>query len=70
MALRDAVPGLDDDLARGDTSKATGWLRENVQQYGGLRTPMETIAHATGAVLSEAPLLEYLEQKFKGIYGL
>ena len=70
VALREAVPGLDDDLARGNTSKATGWLRENVQQYGGLRTPLETITHATGAAPSEAPLLDYLEQKFKGIYGL
>ncbi|MGJ8624418.1 MAG: carboxypeptidase M32 [Yoonia sp.] len=70
VALRDAVPDLDDQLAKGDTSKATAWLRENVQQYGGLRTPVETIAHATGAAPSEGPLLDYLEAKFAGIYGL
>jgi carboxypeptidase Taq len=70
VALRDAVPGLDDDLARGDTSKATDWLRANVQQFGGLRTPVDTITHATGAAPSEAPLLAYLEDKFSGIYGL
>ncbi len=69
-AMRKAVPDLDDDLARGDTSKATGWLRENVQQFGGLRTPVETIAHATGERPSEGPLLDYLEAKFAGIYGL
>ena len=70
VALRKAVPGLDDDLARGDTSIATAWLRENVQQFGGLRTPVETIAHATGSNPSEGPLLDYLEAKFTGIYGL
>ncbi|WP_394177096.1 carboxypeptidase M32 [Yoonia maritima] len=69
-ALRTAVPSLDADLARGDTSAATGWLRENLQQHGGLRTPIDTISHATGAVPSEAPLLDYLEKKFGGIYGL
>ncbi len=69
-ALRGAVPGLDDDLARGDTSKATGWLRANVQQFGGLRTPVQTIAHATGSAPTEGPLLDYLEDKFNGIYGL
>ncbi len=69
-ALRKAVPGLDDDLARGDTSRATGWLRENLQQHGGLRTPVETIAHAAGVAPTEGPLLEYLEAKFSGIYGL
>ena len=69
-SLRAALPDLDDDLARGDTSRATGWLRENVQQYGGLRSPVETITHATGAAPSEGPLLAYLESKFGGIYGL
>ena len=69
-ALRNAIPDLDNDLARGDTSRATHWLRDNVQQYGGLRTPVETISHATGAVPSEAPLLDYLEEKFGRIYGL
>lgn len=70
VALCEAVPGLDDDLAQGDTSTATGWLRENLQQFGGLRTPVETIAHASGGAPSEGPLLDYLEQKFTRIYGL
>ncbi|WP_400088355.1 carboxypeptidase M32 [Yoonia sp. R78084] len=70
VALRDAVPDLDADLARGDTSKATGWLRANLQQYGGLRTPVATITLATGTAPSEAPLLDYLEEKFSAIYRL
>ena len=69
-ALRRDLPGLDDDLARGDTSAATGWLRQNLQQYGALRLPDDTIAHATGAAPSEGPLLGYLEQKFGAIYAL
>lgn len=70
QALRAALPDLDDDLARGDTSRATGWLRANLQQYGGLRTPVETITHAAGIVPQEAPLLDYLEAKFSAIYGI
>lgn len=69
-AMRAAVPSLDDDLSRGDTSKATRWLRENVQQFGGLRSPVDTITHATGSAPSEGPLLDYLEAKFSGIYQL
>ncbi|WP_108814294.1 carboxypeptidase M32 [Loktanella sp. Alg231-35] len=69
-ALRKALPDLDDQLAKGDAGPATAWLREAVQQYGGLRTPVETIGHATGAAPSEGPLLDYLEEKFSGIYGL
>ena len=69
-SLRGAVPGLDDDLARGETSAATGWLRENVQRHGGLYEPLDVIARATGQVPTEGPLLDYLEAKFSGIYGV
>jgi carboxypeptidase Taq len=70
QALRKAVPDLDDQLAKGDTSAATGWLRETLQRHGGLRTPRDTIAHACGFDPHEGPLLDYLEAKFSGLYGL
>lgn len=70
QALRAAVPDLDAQLATGDTSAATGWLRENLQRHGGLRTPRDTIAHACGFEPHEGPLLDYLEAKFAGLYGL
>ena len=69
-ALMAAVPDLDAQLARGDTSAAVGWLRDNLQRHGGLRTPRETIAAACGFEPSEGPLLDYLEAKFRGLYGL
>ncbi len=70
QALRAAVPDLDVDLAKGETSAATGWLKDNLQQFGGLRTPRDTIEHASGMAPSPEPLLQYLEQKFRSIYGL
>jgi carboxypeptidase Taq len=70
VALRVAVPGLDGQLEKGDTSAATGWLRENLQRHGGLRTPRETVAHACGFEPHEGPLLDYLEAKFSDLYGL
>ncbi len=69
-ALRTAVPDLDAHLARGDLTPATGWLREAVQKHGGLNEPRETVAQATGKTPSEAPLVDYLETKFSGLYGL
>ena len=69
-AMRAAVPALDDDLARGDTSAALSWLRDNLQTHGGLYEPKEVITRAAGKTPSEAPLLAYLEEKFSGIYGL
>ncbi|MEM9126540.1 MAG: carboxypeptidase M32 [Pseudomonadota bacterium] len=70
QALRDAVPGLDAQLAEGDTSGATGWLRQNVQHYGGLYAPREIIQRASGIEPGPEPLLEYLEQKFGALYEL
>ncbi len=69
-AMRDALPDLDAELAAGNTAPATGWLRENIQQYGGLYRPKELIEKACGFAPSEAPLLDYLEAKFGGIYGV
>lgn len=69
-AMRAALPDLDDDLAQGKTARATGWLRDNLQQHGGLRKPVDTITHACGFAPSEGPLLDYLETKFRDLYAL
>ncbi|PTV94790.1 carboxypeptidase Taq [Rhodobacter aestuarii] len=68
--MRSEVDGIDAALAEGTAKPATDWLREKLQVHGGLRPPRETIAHACGFEPSEAPLLEYLEEKFSAIYGL
>tara|TARA_R110002033_G_scaffold1414_6_gene12632 strand:- start:4272 stop:5744 length:1473 start_codon:yes stop_codon:yes gene_type:complete len=67
-AARRDIPDLDTDLARGDPSAATGWMRKNLQQFGALRPPREAIEHATGEALSAEPLLTYLEAKFGDLY--
>jgi carboxypeptidase Taq len=69
-AQRRAVPDLDAQLADGDASAATHWLRENLQQFGGLRSPRETIRHACRMEPTPEPLLAYLEAKFGAIYRL
>lgn len=67
-AARRDLPDLDAALAQGDPSPATGWMREWLQRHGALRTPSETIAHATGEAPSAEPLLAYLEAKFADLY--
>ena len=68
--MRKDLPDLDSELASGNTSSATQWLRQNLQQHGGLRSPIETIERAAGIAPSPAPLMSYLEEKFTGLYGL
>jgi carboxypeptidase Taq len=69
-AMRQAVPDLDAQLAAGDTTAATGWLRANLQTHGGLFEPREVVARACGFAPTEGPLLDYLEAKFRRLYGL
>ncbi len=69
-AMRSALPNLDNQLAKGDTSAATKWLGENVQTHGSLYEPREVIERAAGQAPSEAPLLGYLKEKFSRIYNL
>jgi len=69
-AMRAALPDLDGELARGNTTAATGWLRENLQVHGGLYEPRDVVARACGFEPNEGPLLDYLEEKFCGIYGV
>ena len=68
--MRADLPGLDAELAAGNTGSATGWLRQNLQQHGGLHSPVETITRAAGSAPSPAPLMQYLEEKFTGLYDL
>ncbi|WP_299369883.1 carboxypeptidase M32 [uncultured Tateyamaria sp.] len=69
-ALRAAVPGLDDQLAQGDTSAATTWLRDNLQTHGGLYAPTDIIARASGISPKPDPLIGYLTSKFTQLYDL
>jgi len=69
-ALREDIQTLDADLARGNTSAATGWLRQKVQVHGGFHEPRQLIAQAAGKPVTEAPLLAYLQRKFSQLYSL
>ena len=69
-ALRVAVPDLDAQLARGDTSAATGWLAQNLQRHGGLYEPRDVSEKASGMAPGPEPLLGYLKSKFSDIYAL
>lgn len=69
-AMLDAVPDLDDQLAVGDLTGATGWLCENLQRHGGLFAPRDVVERACGFAPTEVPLLGYLENKFADLYAL
>ncbi|SFN70777.1 carboxypeptidase Taq [Roseovarius lutimaris] len=67
-AMQADLPGLEMDLAKGDLSAPTAWLRDKVQRHGGLYEPREVITRACGTEPDAEPLLAYLEQKFAALY--
>ncbi len=69
-AMRADLPNLDTRVAQGDLRAATGWLHDRLQRFGALRDPRDTIQAACGFAPTEAPLLDYLETKFRALYRL
>ena len=69
-ALRADLPGVDDDLRRGDPSAVCEWLRERIHRHGSRMTPAELIEQAVGGPLDPGPMLQHLEAKYRALYGL
>ena len=69
QANRD-IPGLEDQYAHGKFSALLEWLRTNIHSKGRSVTASELIKNVTGEELSAEPFLDYLEEKYRKIYGL
>ena len=63
-ALREAVPDVDTQIARGEFAGLMGWLRENVHAKARASRTQELLKHSTGKPLSAAAALRYLEAKY------
>jgi carboxypeptidase Taq len=62
--VRQALPDLDEQLAAGDVSELSAWLRDNLYSLGRKLTPGETLERLTGtAELDPEPYLSYLRDK-------
>lgn len=69
-AIRDAVPDIMEHVGRGDFAPLLAWLRSNVHTVGRRKTSSEIVRDATGREPSAAAFINYLENKFAGLYGL
>jgi len=64
------MPGLPEQVARGQFGALRAWLRDNVHTHGKKFTPAELVHRVTGGEMSAAPFLAYLREKYSGIYGV
>jgi carboxypeptidase Taq len=69
-AAHKQMPDLADQLARGDYQPLLAWLTENIYRHGRAYRADELLTRITGESLSTAPLLTYLENKYRDLYGL
>ena len=60
-----------DQVRRGEFSAVVGWLREHIQQYGGMYTPAELLQKVDGSCeLSAGHYIDYIRAKYAEIYGI
>ena len=64
------LENLPAQIAAGNLSGLLGWLREHIYSVGQRRTAAELVQDVTGEPLCVDYLMEYLEGKFKPLYGL
>ncbi|MBW3653506.1 MAG: carboxypeptidase M32 [Actinobacteria bacterium] len=64
------MPGLDDELGRGELAALRVWLRERIHRHGRLYTPGELVEQAVGGPLDPEPMLAHLRAKYGALYEL
>jgi carboxypeptidase Taq len=63
-------PAISSDLARGEFASLLEWLRVHVHRPGGRYLPAELVQRACGEPAQSRSYLNYLNSKFKDVYGL
>ena len=69
-AFAHAHPNWKERLAAGDLDFIREWLRSHIHQYGRQYTSDELCSKVTGRNLSEKPFIDYLNRKYKALYGI
>lgn len=69
-AAERALGPLPPRLQRGDFATLREWLARTIHRHGRRHAPAELCRLVTGAPLSSAPFLAYLEHKLAVVYGL
>lgn len=69
-AMQQQINGYQDLIAAGEFGPIRQWLKENIHQYGKMKSPRELVQAITGEGTNATYLMEYLENKYTDIYKL
>ncbi len=64
------IPDWLDQIAKGKFKKILQWMIDNVHSKGNMYYPQELVKQVTGEGLNATPFIEYLETKYKRIFGV
>ena len=64
------LPGLSDQIAKGEFGGLLDWLRKHVHVFGAKFEPQELVQKITGDKIDPQPYLRYLHTKYGEIYHL
>jgi carboxypeptidase Taq len=69
-ALKKNMPDIAQRIAKGDLLSLNEWLKKNIHQHGAVYLPEELIEKVTGEKLTATYFIDYLNDKYRDIYGL
>jgi carboxypeptidase Taq len=68
--LKKSIPALDKKLAKGDCTEVKKWLNTRIHRHGKFYSVEDLVRRATGEAPTARYFIEYLKEKYEGIYGL
>jgi len=64
------VPDYTDEVAKGNLAPALEWLRTNIHRHGGAKSATELCTDVTGEALNPSYFIDYIRNKYSGIYDI
>lgn len=69
-AVNKEIPDLDAQIRSGNFASLREWLREKIHRVGKRLSPDDLIQSISGQALHQSYLIDYLEAKYRPLYGL
>ncbi len=69
-AAKRAHPELEKEIRQGTFTTLLGWLRGTIHQHGSKYEPSDLLQRAVGGELDAKPYINYLNTKFRSLYGV
>lgn len=68
--VRTDLSDLDGQFTRGEFKPLREWLRNNIHRHGRRYRATELVKVVTGRELSHQPFIEYVNAKYRPLYGI